>query len=57
MKNKENLKINELPVISIEQLQRLFADFILWYDKDYCKGINGANEVVGDYLNQKSLNQ
>ena len=39
-----------LPVISIEQLKLLFADLILWYDQPYCKNIEGAEEIVGEYM-------
>lgn len=41
---------HNLPVMNLSQLQELFAELILWYDKPYCENINGANEVVGQYM-------
>lgn len=58
MKNKKHIAdirlfnyIN-LPIISISHLTELFAELILWYDKPYCRNIEGANEVVREYLNK-----
>jgi len=45
-----------LPVVNIEQLKLLFADLILWYDKPYCKNIEGAEEIVGEYMKNRKTN-
>jgi hypothetical protein len=55
MTNKEYLEKNLLPVVDIDQIQELFAEFILWYDEAYCKNIEGANEIVGEYFDIKQL--
>lgn len=52
MTNKQTLEEYDLPITDINQLQNILSDFILWYDKKYCKGINGANEVVADYFSR-----
>lgn len=41
-----------LPVTNIKQLELLFAELILWYDEGYCKTIDGANEVIGQYMKE-----
>lgn len=47
---KTEIEKNELPVINIDLLEDLFAEFLLWYDEPYCKSLDGANEVVAQYL-------
>ena len=56
MTKKEYLKQEHLPVISTAQLSKLFADLLLWYDAQYCKTIEGAGEVVGEYMSDKMKN-
>ena len=55
MKNNEIIEKYHLPVISVIQLEELFAEFILWYDKPYCKSIKGADEVVGEYMSENTI--
>ncbi|MCK5614172.1 hypothetical protein KAR91_70560 [Candidatus Pacearchaeota archaeon] len=50
MKNSEYIETNCLPIINIELLNKELSKIILWYDKTYCKSIDGADEVVGEYL-------
>lgn len=50
MKNSEYIETNCLPIINIELFTKELVEFVLWYDKKYCKSIDGANEVVGEYL-------
>ena len=57
MKKADKIIKDDLPITDIEQLTRLFAEFILWYDKPHCKGIDGAHEIVGEYLGIEALEQ
>ena len=52
----EKFEKENLPVINIKQLESLFADLILWYDKDYCKTKEGAYEVIGEYMTSDGRN-
>ena len=54
MNNEDRFKKKHIPIISTGQLTTIFAEFILWYDEKYCKDIDGAMEVVGEYMTTKT---
>lgn len=53
-RKKDWIKNNCLPITNMDMLNDQLTEFILWYDKKYCKSIDGANEVVGEYLMQQN---
>lgn len=53
MTNRENLKENNLPVINMEGLEEQLAQVLLWYDEKYCGNIDGAREVLAEYLDEE----
>jgi len=53
--NKKILKKHYLPITDISQLKEQLAKILLWYDIDYCQSINGANEIIDEYLKDKTI--